>query len=234
MEMMDNEKIIGLLNSIISELETIRACTFIDACNFDDELWEFHGDNLWIKLCLNKNALVQYLNQEYHAGHRIDPQIDYLRQCLLDIGCSELPASQLAEHDVPNFYDLQIKCREWVGWIERYYPRELTEQDQDNEQVDDDHCGTLPSELNTEKAKKYFPRAAAAGYVDNGKWIKSQVQLAYFCSKVYSNPRPINALEDYFGVKKLSASISQVELETPKRSDAIQWRKEIDDNIFYD
>ena len=91
----------------------------------------------------------------------------------------------------------------------------------------------LPFELNTEEAKKYFSRAEKAGYLDGHKWKKSQAQLGYFCSKVFSQPRPINALEEFFGKKKLSASITQAECE-PKRKDVIKWRDEMDKAIFND
>ena len=91
----------------------------------------------------------------------------------------------------------------------------------------------LPFELDTEEVKKYFPRAEKAGYIDGHKWKESQAQLGYFCFKVFSNPRPINALEDFFRVKKLSASISQAEYE-PKRKDVKKWRAAMDKAIFYD
>lgn len=98
---------------------------------------------------------------------------------------------------------------------------------------DDEKKDGLPFELNTEDAQKYFPRAEDAGYMDGNKWLKSQVQLGYFCSKVFAHPRPINALEGFFGIKKLSASITQAECE-PKRADVKKWRDAMDEEIFYD
>lgn len=100
-------------------------------------------------------------------------------------------------------------------------------------QQDDGEKDVLPSELCTEETEKYFVRAEEAGYMDGQKWMESQVQLGYFCSKVFSHPRPINALEEFFGVKKLSASISQAECE-PKRADGKKWRNAMDKAIFYD
>lgn len=98
---------------------------------------------------------------------------------------------------------------------------------------------TLPSELDTEKARKCFAKAIEVGYMErtnNGyKWLfgdnRGQARLGYFCNKVYSTPRPINKLEQIFEVKKLSASISNADIEA-KRTDVKQWRKEIDDKIF--
>ncbi len=67
----------------------------------------------------------------------------------------------------------------------------------------------LPEELRTEQAIKYFSRALEAGYMektDTGyKWLygggRGQARLGYFCYKVYSTPRPINKLEELFGIK---------------------------------
>ena len=66
------------------------------------------------------------------------------------------------------------------------------------------------------------------------KWVnEKQVQLGYFCFKVFSNPRPITALEEFFGVKNLAASITQAGY-APKRDDVKRWRDAMDKAIFYD
>lgn len=100
-------------------------------------------------------------------------------------------------------------------------------------QSQEENGARLPEELETPAAQKYFARAIEKGYIVNGKWTQPQVRLGYFCMKVYENPRPINALEDFFGKKKLSASITQAGDE-PKRADVKAWRKAMDDAIFYD
>lgn len=196
--------------------------------SFDEISWRNTGEKTNRDLTDNLPALVDYLKSEYHQGHKIDPQIKCLRESL-----------QAAATSIDNqknvdfgFRAIFYSCEKWVRWINTYFPQEPGElaQEPAAPRLEEEE---LPAELNTERAKKYFPRAIAAGYMDNGKWIKSQVRLAYFCSRVYSNPRPINALEDYFGFKKLSASITQAEI-APKRSDVIRWRKEMDDSIFYD
>lgn len=99
----------------------------------------------------------------------------------------------------------------------------------------------LPDELDTEQAIKYFSRALEVGYIEQTntgyKWLygetKGQVRLGYFCNKVYSTPRPINKLEELFGVKKLSSSISSADCEA-KRADVKKWRKEMIDTLFFD
>lgn len=100
---------------------------------------------------------------------------------------------------------------------------------------------TLPSELDTEKARKCFAKAIKAGYMrknDNGyKWLfggnKGQARLGYFCNRVFVQPRPINKLESLFSVQKLSASITTAGYEAT-RADVKKWRDEMNNNIFND
>lgn len=99
----------------------------------------------------------------------------------------------------------------------------------------------LPTPLNTDRARKYFKRALECGFIKlsgNGyKWVygdgKGQARLGYFCYKTFEAPRPINDLEELFGVRRLSASISSASTEAI-RADVITWRKEIDCKVFFD
>ena len=100
-----------------------------------------------------------------------------------------------------------------------------------------------PYGLDIDEARKYFSRAIEKGFMektDNGfKWLyggnRGQIRLGYFCSKVYNIPRPINALEEAFGVKKLSSSISiATECQAVRRADVSKWRDHIDSEIFFD
>ena len=99
----------------------------------------------------------------------------------------------------------------------------------------------LPSELDTERARKYIAKAIQAKYIivtDKGlQWVyggnKGQARLGYFCNKVYEAPRPVNKLEETFKVKKLSSSITNAAIEA-KRADVIKWRNIIEDTIFND
>ena len=100
-----------------------------------------------------------------------------------------------------------------------------------------------PYGLDIDEARKYFSRAIEKGFMektDNGfKWLyggnRGQIRLGYFCSKVYNNPRPVNALEEAFGVKKLSSSISiATECQAVRRADVSKWRDHIDSEIFFD
>lgn len=103
----------------------------------------------------------------------------------------------------------------------------------------------LPPELDTEAARKYFPRAIQADFMeaagDGCKWKfggnRGQARLGYFLSKVYEQPRPLSAIETYFAVKDISASISAAEnayKDKPMRADVKRWRDEIDKAVFND
>ncbi|MEG1800523.1 MAG: hypothetical protein RR273_00980 [Oscillospiraceae bacterium] len=96
---------------------------------------------------------------------------------------------------------------------------------------------TLPEELNSDTAIKYFSRAVNAGYMektDTGyKWNQTKARLGYFCLKAYDTPRPIAALERYFNAGRLSAHITQASNDA-KRKDVITWRGELDTEIFTD
>jgi hypothetical protein len=181
----------------------------------------------------NLTMLIDYLKAEYHAGHTIDPQIKTLRECLW-MAVTLLPG--IKKPIIQTLSSVGAEYCNWLDWIDRYFPPEQSKQEQSNEEpVKQDG---LPFELNTEEARKYFPRAEKAGYITGHKWIGDNVRLAYFCSKVYpsnrDSQRPTTALEKFFGVKNLSAQITQIETSEPKRRTSIQWRKEIDDAIFYD
>ena len=92
----------------------------------------------------------------------------------------------------------------------------------------------LPSELDIEPARKYFARAVAAGLMsEQYKPLANNAKIGYFCYKAFEQPRPITALEQFFGVKNLAASITQASYE-PKRADVKKWRAELDSTIFFD
>ena len=160
------------------------------------------------------------------------------RKVLKDDFLAELHKNKLSKDDIENIQsvvasrldtlklnDMQLK------WLEEYH----------------NTCSVssgelyLQSELDTEQARKYFARALEAGYMRNEgkgyKWLyggdKGQARLGYFCNKVYLPPRPINKLEETFGVKKLSSSITNADNEA-KRADVKKWRNEMNNDIFND
>lgn len=100
----------------------------------------------------------------------------------------------------------------------------------------------LPDELNTERAKKYFPRAVEAGYMEltetGYKWDLTQrgnkVKLGYFLQKVYcpnnTEEIPETVINDYFSTTRIGSSISQIIVVNKPQ----KWRAKIDSSIFFD
>lgn len=101
---------------------------------------------------------------------------------------------------------------------------------------------SLPKSLDIGDARKYIERAIKKGYMKQSgnvcKWAFDGVsRLAYFCLKVFQQPRPIGDLERFFDVKSLAGMISNIESEDKDkklRNDVRTRRKEIDDALFYD
>lgn len=135
---------------------------------------------------------------------------------------------------------LHLETERWVDTYIRFYKHMISES---KPQVVDNSPQTLiiPDELDTEETRMYFTKAIKAGYMkvenDGYKWLfggdKGQARLGYFCNKAFKTPRPINKLEEIFGVKKLSASITNADYEA-KRVDVKMWREEMDNEIFND
>lgn len=127
--------------------------------------------------------------------------------------------------------DLANSCKPWLYWLYQYFPPQASEGVDELPTVE---LQELPTELNTEPARKYFARAVEAGLIsEQFEWLATKAQLGYFCSKVYEQPRPITILEGFFNVKNLAASITQASYE-PKRADVKKWRAVLDKTIFFD
>lgn len=106
----------------------------------------------------------------------------------------------------------------------------------------------LPPDLNTERARKYFPRAIGAGFIistNSGYQWKfggergSKARLAYFLIKVYCPKRTdmleaarIRDLENLFGVVRLDRTIQQN--DDGKAQSVMKWRAIIDERVFFD
>ncbi len=103
---------------------------------------------------------------------------------------------------------------------------------------------TLPKNLDTPRARRYFAEAIRLGYMekaDGGKYRWTGTgdrgpvsQLAYFCGRVYNYVHTVlgNAGEDFpedslnslFGVRRLYSSLTQVHNAKKKQ----RWRQKID------
>ncbi len=121
------------------------------------------------------------------------------------------------------------------GWLDRF----IEDEPQEGDEL------SLPKELDTKRARKYFSRALEKKYMEklnNGKfrWIGTnnkgnRSELAYFCGKIYNYKHsitgnngesfPEDALNKLFGVKRLYTSLYQVyNAQKPQK-----WRTLIDE-----
>jgi hypothetical protein len=102
---------------------------------------------------------------------------------------------------------------------------------------------SLPSELDTERARKYFARAVEVGYMTptgtGYKWKFGGergclARLGYFVERVYcptnTEQLPEQSINKLFVVNRIASAITQ--LHNAKKPQ--KWRAEIDDKIFFD
>ena len=140
----------------------------------------------------------------------------------------------------PRGFDVGFHSVEWLKAVAMFFP-DVFKCDLNqiltykvSEETPNNFNRYLPSEIDTEQARKYFARAVDAGLMsEQYKWLASHAKLGYFCCKSFEQPRPITALEQFFGLKNLAASITQASYE-PKRGDVKKWRAELDRKIFFD
>lgn len=94
----------------------------------------------------------------------------------------------------------------------------------------------LPSELDTERARRYFNKAIEAGYivVNEGRlsWVfggnKGKVRLGYFVVKVFApnntEKLPETAINRLFSVERIGSSIAQIQCAKKRQA----WVADID------
>lgn len=107
---------------------------------------------------------------------------------------------------------------------------------------------SLPDELNTDRAQKYFARAVECGYMTRTatgyKWRygdnRGKARLAYFIERVYCptrtdkiQARQCRLLENLFGVERLDRALQQ-NADTGTSQVVKDWRADIDNTIFFD
>lgn len=102
---------------------------------------------------------------------------------------------------------------------------------------------SLPSELDTERARVYFTRAVEVGYMQptqtGYKWVfggerGALVRLGYFVERVFcptnTEELPEQAINRLFGVNRIGSAITQRHnAKKPQK-----WQVEIDNKIFFD
>ena len=109
---------------------------------------------------------------------------------------------------------------------------------------------TLPKELDTARARKYFNKAKEKGWIEqneNGtyRWVgfdsnPTNTQLAYFCGKVFNYTHspygnigcqfPEERLNEMFGVKHLYFLLTQAHHNNKRKS---HWKTVIDEMFEY-
>ncbi|PWM11184.1 MAG: hypothetical protein DBY00_04355 [Flavobacteriales bacterium] len=145
-------------------------------------------------------------------------------------------AGIIGDIDVIDYKDAYNKI--YGYYYDYYYLYAIKVLESKVEQIDE---VKFPPELDNPQTKKYFDRALKAGYMELSnaglKWNAiggkgGNSQLGYFCSKVYSPPRPISALENLFKVTRLSSYITNAGLDV-RRADTIKWRNDVD-KLFQD
>ena len=81
--------------------------------------------------------------------------------------------------------DLANSCKPWLYWLYQYFPPQASEGVDELPTV---KLQELPTEIDTEQARKYFARAVAAGLMsEQFEWLASQSLLACFCREMSVN-----------------------------------------------
>ena len=234
-------KLIGLLGALLESPNPW--CDYEDMKPLHDEALQILNSDLPDFLAWCKN--------DYNQGNKIPPEIDDLREIfgrVINKGRYHLNAFADTEREMlegrPYLWQIADGSKIWLYYIEKYYPQQQPQQGE-QAQASQEPSPTepqLPSELDTDRARKYFARAVKAGYMEmtatEYKWLetqeRAQAKLGYLCLKTFEQPRPVTAIEQYFGVKgRLSGAITQASYE-PKRADVRKWRAEMDNTIFFD
>ncbi len=98
-------------------------------------IWDKVGHPLLTTLTDNPQTLIDFLQQEYHANHTIDPLIEKLREKLIEVGDIFWHQEYYDSQELyESYFDLVSECRTWQKWIDQYYPPEQSKQEQDNEE----------------------------------------------------------------------------------------------------
>ena len=117
------------------------------------------------------NLLAEVINNRY-SGYTVNAFADTTR---------EIEETCIYSLD----QDLANSCKPWLYWLYQYFPPQASEGVDELPTVE---LQELPTELDTEQARKYFARAVAAGLMsEQYKWLASQSLLACFCREMSVN-----------------------------------------------
>lgn len=187
---MEREKVITTLEDIADDLGVV--CVN----ELDRELWHYYGWQLWSKLNRNKVLLLNFLESEYQAGHRISPLIIVLRERMEKAirKINPLPFDSGFGDEIYNeFYDIANQLYDWLNWINRYYPPEQSTQELPKEPVKQDEdlksCFLVQDDKKNELLKKLH-------LLIDGKKGKSVALVIHLCVELGLMSKPT------FGVLK--------------------------------
>lgn len=186
------------------------------------------------------NKVVERLEEEYNEKI-LDPYYTALYRAKYDLAMGtnepiewpEEPAPFIAPPPFPGCYD------DSLIYVAPMYEYAIDLLKSHTKPESPTTVTVLPSELDTERARKYFARAVEAGYMiptDTGyRWVMgAAVKLGYFVERVYcstdTEQLPETALNRLFGVNRLGSAITQ--MHSAKKHQ--KWRGEIDKQIFFD
>lgn len=172
----------------------------------------------------------------------------YIANALMDELMDGQKRVELKDDQPPRGFVVGFHCVEWLKAVAMFFP-DVIKCDlnkilsyQLSEETPNNFNRDLPSEIDTEQARKYFARAIEAKYMTptaNGyKWEfggkrGGLARLGYFLYKTLcptnTEQIPQQAVNRLFGVKRIDSAIAQVHnAKKPQK-----WRSEID-KLFVD
>lgn len=169
---MDN--ITSIILAVINDLKLFETAGKL--VSLDEMIWRNTGERIYSKLSKYLSVLIDYLKSEYQQGHKIDPQIDYLRD--------SLQVAETAIHDavkdknkrvILEFQALRSKCAEWKEWIDRYYPQAQDTQDSENKATPGDakHKTAAAERLASQELQELKRELVKAELIKDERWTGS-------------------------------------------------------------
>lgn len=172
---MDN--ITSIILAVMNDLKLFKAAGKLGS--LDEIIWRNTGERLYFELSKNISVLIDYLKSEYQQGHKIDPQIDCLRDYLQVV--------ETAIHDavkdknkkvILEFQALRSKCAEWKEWIDRYYPQVQATQDAESKTTHGNakRDTAAAARLASQELQEVKQELVDAGLIEDGRWTGSPAE----------------------------------------------------------
>ena len=185
---MDN--ITSIILAVMNDLKLFKAAGKLGS--LDEIIWRNTGEGLYFELSKNLSVLIDYLKSEYQQGHKIDPQIDCLRDYLQVV--------ETAIHDavkdknkrvILEFQALRSKCAEWKEWIDRYYPQAQTTQDVESKTTHENtKRGTAAAaRLASRELQEVKSKLIAAGIIIDGVWQGTPAEFGCLVNELFAERR---------------------------------------------